>query len=52
MIIFELLNLYGGFSRRAFLGYNAKLSKTFKINIIEILILIMRISQKDIFYSA
>lgn len=39
MLIFELLGQYEGICRRAFFGYGAKLNKTFKSNIIEILIL-------------
>lgn len=46
MLIFELLDQYEGICRRAFLGCGAKLNKTFKTNIIEILILIMCIPRK------
>ena len=46
MLIFELLDQYEGICRRAFFGYGAKLNKTFKTNIIEILILIMCIPRK------
>ena len=38
MLIFELLDQYEGIYRRAFFGCTAKLNKTFKTNIIEILI--------------
>lgn len=41
MQIFELLDQYEGICRRAFFGCSAKLNKTFKANIIELLILIM-----------
>lgn len=40
MRIFELLDQYEGICRRFFFGCSAKLNKTFKANIIEILILI------------
>ena len=40
MRIFELLDQYEGICRRAFFGCSAKLNKTFKANIIELLILI------------
>lgn len=43
MLIFELLDQYEGICRRAFFGC-AKLNKTFKTNIIEILVLIMCIN--------
>ena len=46
MLIFELLDQYEGICRRAFFGCGAKLNKTFKTNIIEILILIMCIPRK------
>lgn len=46
MQIFELLAQYEGICRRAFFGCSAKLNKTFKANIIEILILIMCIPRK------
>ncbi len=46
MLIFELLDQYEGICRRAFFGCATKLNKTFKTNIIEILILIMCIPQK------
>lgn len=46
MQIFELLDQYEGICRRAFFGCSAKLNKTFKANIIEILILIMCIPRK------
>lgn len=46
MRIFELLDQYEGICRRAFFGCSAKLNKTFKANIIEILILIMCIPRK------
>ena len=46
MLIFELLDQYEGISRRAFFGCATKLNKTFKTNIIEILILIMCIPRK------
>lgn len=46
MLIFELLDQYEGICRRAFFGCTAKLNKTFKANIIEILILIMCIPRK------
>lgn len=46
MLIFELLDQYEGICRRAFFGCGAKLNKTFKSNIIEILILIMCIPRK------
>lgn len=46
MQIFELLDQYEGICRRAFFGCAAKLNKTFKANIIEILILIMCIPRK------
>lgn len=46
MKIFELLDQYEGICRRAFFGCAAKLNKTFKANIIEILILIMCIPRK------
>ena len=37
MLIFELLDQYEGICRRDFFGCAAKLNKTFKANIIEIL---------------
>jgi len=46
MLIFELLDQYEGICRRAFFGCATKLNKTFKTNIIEILILIMCIPRK------
>ncbi len=46
MLIFELLDQYEGICRRAFFGCATKLNKTFKANIIEILILIMCIPRK------
>ena len=46
MQVFELLDQYEGICRRAFFGCAAKLNKTFKANIIEILILIMCIPRK------
>lgn len=46
MKIFELLDQYEGICRRAFFGCGAKLNKTFKTNIIEILVLIMCIPRK------
>lgn len=46
MQIFELLDQYEGICRRAFFGCATKLNKTFKTNIIEILILIMCIPRK------
>ena len=46
MKIFELPDQYEGICRRAFFGCGAKLNKTFKSNIIEILILIMCIPRK------
>ncbi len=46
MLILELLDQYEGICRRAFFGCCAKLNKTFKTNIIEILILIMCIPRK------
>ena len=46
MLIFELLDQYEGICRRAFFGCGAKLNKTFKTNIIEILILIICIPRK------
>lgn len=46
MQILELLDQYEGICRRAFFGCGAKLNKTFKANIIEILILIMCIPRK------
>ena len=46
MLIFELLDQYEGICRRAFFGCSAKLNKTFKANIIEILLLIMCIPRK------
>ena len=46
MKIFELLDQYEGICRRAFFACGAKLNKTFKANIIEILILIMCIPRK------
>ncbi len=46
MLIFELLDQFEGICRRAFFGCAAKLNKTFKANIIEILILIMCIPRK------
>ena len=46
MLIFELLDQYEGICRRAFFGCGAKLNKTFKTNIIEILVLIMCIPRK------
>ena len=46
MQIFELLDQYEGICRRAFFGCATKLNKTFKANIIEILILIMCIPRK------
>lgn len=46
MLIFELLDQYEGICRRAFFGCSAKLNKTFKANIIELLILIMCIPRK------
>lgn len=46
MLIFELLDQQEGICRRAFFGCAAKLNKTFKTNIIEILLLIMCIPRK------
>lgn len=46
MKIFELLDQYEGICRRAFFGCGAKLNKTFKTNIVEILVLIMCIPRK------
>lgn len=46
MHIFELLDQYEGICRTAFFGCAAKLNKTFKINIIEILILIICIQER------
>ena len=46
MLISELLDQYEGICRRAFFGCATKLNKTFKANIIEILILIMCIPRK------
>ena len=52
MRIFELLDQYEGICRRFFFGCSAKLNKTFKANIIEILILIMGRTPKDKLSSA
>lgn len=49
MLILELLDQYEDICRRAFFSCAAKLNKTFKTNIIEILILIMCIARKIIF---
>lgn len=46
MLVFELLDQYEGICRKAFFGCAAKLNKTFKTNIIEILVLIMCIPRK------
>lgn len=46
MLIFELLNQYEAICRGAFLGCSAKLNKSIKTNIIEILLLIMCIPRK------
>lgn len=46
MLIFELLDQYECICLRGFFGYATKLNKTFKTNIIEILILIMCIPRK------
>lgn len=46
MLIFELLDQYEVICRRAFFGCAAKLNKTFKANIIEILVLVMCIPRK------
>ena len=52
MRIFELLDQYEGICRRFFFGCSAKLNKTFKANLIEILILIMGRTPKDKLSSA
>lgn len=52
MLFFELLDQYEGICRRAFFGCATKLRKTFKTNIIEILILIMCIPRKINFLQA
>lgn len=46
MMITELLDQYEGICRRAFFGCSAKLNKSIKSNIIEILLLIMCIPRK------
>ena len=46
MRIFELLDQYEDICRRFFFGCSAKLNKTFKANLIEILILIMGRTRK------
>lgn len=46
MLIFQLLNQYTGIAKAAFFGCSAKLNKSIKTNIIEILLLIMCIPRK------
>lgn len=46
MLIFQLLNQYEGIAKAAISGCSAKLNKSFKTNIIEILLLIMCIPRK------
>ena len=48
MLIFELLDQYEGICRRSFFGCTTKLNKTFKTNIVEILILIMPIFNNEV----